>query len=283
VPYHSALMQNSTQKTIAFIGGGNMAGALIGGLIAAGHAPARLRAVEPDASRGQALRTQFGIAVETRAAAILTGADALVIAVKPQQVKAALQGLQPAAGTTVVSIAAGVQLASLRGLLGDALHYVRCMPNTPALLGQGISGLYTPASTPGPARQLAENILKAAGAVVWLEQEQDMDAVTALSGSGPAYFFLLTEVLMEAGIKLGLAPETAAQLARQTFVGAAAMAAKPGADVMQLRANVTSKGGTTEAAVQHLEAAGLRELFAEALSRAQRRGAELGAQLAKDL
>ena len=275
--YHSALMQ----PTLTFIGGGNMAGALIGGLIAAGHSSAHLRAAEPDPARAEILRRQFGITVDSSAAALVKGAKALVLAVKPQQVAAALQGLQPDAGATVLSIAAGVRLETLRAALGANLHYVRSMPNTPALYGAGISGLYAPPGTPPNARQLAEEILRSAGETVWLEREEDMDAVTALSGSGPAYFFLLTEVLREAGAALGLAPDTAAKLAQQTFIGAAAMAANSGADVSQLRANVTSKGGTTEAAVRHLETAGIRSIFADALRAAQQRGVELGDLLAK--
>jgi len=155
---------------------------------------------------------------------------------------------------------------------------VRCMPNTPALLGAGITGLCAPAQTPAEARQLAEDILRAAGSCVWLDDEAQMDAVTALSGSGPAYYFLLTEVLREAGVRLGLAPDVAAQLALQTFVGAARMA-DGDTDVAELRRRVTSKGGTTEAAVTHLQAAGLQRIFDDALAAAARRGAELGAQI----
>jgi pyrroline-5-carboxylate reductase len=152
------------------------------------------------------------------------------------------------------------------------------MPNTPALLGAGITGLCTPAQTPADARRLAEDILRAAGDCVWLDDEAQMDAVTALSGSGPAYYFLLTEVLRQAGVQLGLAPEVAAQLARQTFIGAARMA-EADTDVAELRRRVTSKGGTTEAAVAQLETAGLQRIFNDALAAAARRGAELGAQL----
>lgn len=255
-----------------------MARALLGGLIAQGHPAARLRAAEPDAARAADLRERFGIAVEGSAAQVVGGASAVVLAVKPQQMREALAGLTPGPGTLIVSIAAGVRLASLQRWLGPGLHYVRTMPNTPALLNQGITGLFAPDGTPPGARELAESILRAAGATVWLQREDEIDAVTALSGSGPAYYFLLTEVLREAGAALGLSPETAAQLARQTFIGAAAMAAGD-TDVGELRRQVTSKGGTTEAAVAALESAGLRRIFADALSAAARRGRDLGDEL----
>lgn len=263
---------------IAFIGGGNMAASLIGGLLAAGHDAARIRVAEIGAERRAWLQQQFGIEAFGTAAEAIAGAEAIVLAVKPQQMRDALAGLRPAAGTTVVSIAAGLQLASLRRWLGTDLHYVRSMPNTPALLGAGISGLYASPETPASARALAEAILGAAGDCVWLDDESQMDAVTALSGSGPAYYFALTEALRDAGVALGLAPQTAARLARQTFIGAARMADGED-DVAELRARVTSKGGTTEAALQRLEAGGLGPLFKDALAAAAQRGAELGATL----
>lgn len=286
MPYHTAPMNSADSTTtaaIAFIGGGKMAGAMIGGLLAAGHAPANLRAVEVDGARAERLRQSFRISASTDRDAMTQDADAVVIAVKPQQLREALQGLRLKPGCTVISIAAGVRLDSLRQLLGNALHYVRTMPNTPALLGQGITGLYTADLTPAAARQLAETVMRTAGKTVWLEHEADLDAVTALSGSGPAYFFLLTELLCDAGVALGLRPETAAVLAQQTLAGAAAMAAQPGADVAQLRANVTSKGGTTEAALKHFEAADLRKIVQDALQAAQRRGQQLGDDLSAAL
>jgi pyrroline-5-carboxylate reductase len=268
----------SMSSRIAFIGGGNMAASLIGGLLAAGHVATRIRVAEIGDARRDWLRQQFGVEAFASAGEAIVEADAIVLAVKPQQMREALAGLRPAPGTTVVSIAAGLQLASLRRWLGENLHYIRSMPNTPALLGAGISGLYAAPATPAPARALAETILNAAGDCVWLDDEAQMDAVTALSGSGPAYYFALTEALREAGVALGLAPQTAARLARQTFIGAAKMADGDD-DVAELRVRVTSKGGTTEAALQRLETGGLRELFKDALAAAARRGAELGATL----
>ncbi|MEQ1439687.1 pyrroline-5-carboxylate reductase [Fontimonas sp. SYSU GA230001] len=265
-------------EVIAFVGGGNMAASLIGGLLAAGRPAASLRVAEISDVRRDWLAREFGVAVHADAMQAAADADAVVLAVKPQHMRAVCAGLSLKPGAVVVSIAAGIRLDSLRRWLGDSVHYVRCMPNTPALLRAGITGLYAPPQTPVGARQLAGDILAAAGECVWLDSEAQMDAVTALSGSGPAYYFLLTEVLRDAGVKLGLSEDTAARLARQTFIGAARMA-EGDTDVAELRARVTSKGGTTEAAVSHLEAAGLRGIFTGALTAAARRGAELGDQL----
>ena len=265
---------------IAFIGGGNMAASLIGGLLAAAHPADRIRVAEPDAARAQALRERFGVAVRGSAAEIVNGADTLVLAVKPQQMGSALRGLQLDPGCCVVSIAAGIRIGFLRQALGQDAHYVRSMPNTPALYGCGISGLYAEASIPAEARQRAETVLRAAGEICWLTQEAELDAVTAVSGSGPAYFFLLVEAMREAGVAMGLAPQTAAQLAARTCVGAARMIEAGHTDVAELRAQVTSKGGTTEAALRHMENAGLRPIIGDALAAAARRSAELGDELA---
>lgn len=266
-------------EVIAFLGGGNMAASLIGGLTAAGFPAAQIRVAEPDAARGDALRTRFGVQVAASGAEILRGAQTLVLAVKPQQMGAALQGLAPDAGSCVVSIAAGIRLGFLRRALGDALHYVRSMPNTPALYGCGISGLYAEAGTPEVARRRAEVVLRAAGEICWLGEEAELDAVTAVSGSGPAYFFLLVEAMREAGVALGLSPATAAQLAARTCVGAARMIDADTTDAAELRVQVTSKGGTTEAALKHLEAGGIRSLFRDALAAAARRSRDMGDEL----
>ncbi|MGQ0529395.1 MAG: pyrroline-5-carboxylate reductase [Panacagrimonas sp.] len=264
---------------IAFVGGGNMAASLIGGLIAAAHPADRIRVAEPDAARAQALRARFGVEVRSTAAEIIGGAQILVLAVKPQQMGAALAGLKPDAGCCVVSIAAGIRLGFLREALGASAHYVRSMPNTPALYGCGISGLYADASTPAEARHRAETVLRAAGEICWLQHESELDAVTAVSGSGPAYFFLLVEAMREAGVALGLAPQTAAQLAARTCIGAARMIEAGSTDVAELRAQVTSKGGTTEAALKHLENAGLRSIFRDALAAASARSRDMGDEL----
>lgn len=275
-PHPTVTQPASPTARVAFIGGGNMAAALIGGLLKTGWPATQIAVAEPLSARADWLRQQFGVRVAASAAEVAADADALVLAVKPQQMREALAGVATQAGALALSIAAGVRLATLQRLLGAQLAYVRTMPNTPALFGAGITGLYAPPATPAAARELAQTLLAAAGACVWVEREEELDAVTALSGSGPAYFFLLVEALREAGSALGLKPEVAAQLAAQTCVGAARMVAEAGQDVSTLRANVTSKGGTTEAAVQHLESAGLRAIFAEALARADARAKQLG-------
>ena len=267
-------------ELIAFLGGGQMAASLIGGLRAAGHPAARIRVAEPDAARAETVRREFGVAVHPDARGLLNDAGALVLAVKPQVMKQAVAGLAPDAGTTVVSIAAGVRLASLRAWLGDAAPLVRCMPNTPALLQAGVTGLYAPEGTPPAARGLAERILGAVGKTCWVNDEAALDAVTAVSGSGPAYFFLLAEAMREAGEALGLDRQTAALLAQHTLAGAGRMAER-GVDVAVLRANVTSKGGTTEAAIAHLEQHGLRQLMSQALRAAAERSRALGDAMAR--
>lgn len=264
---------------IAFVGGGQMAGSLIGGLVASGYPASRLRVAEPDPARAAALRQQYSVEVHARASAIAGNADALVLAVKPQAMQDAVAGLQPGPDTAVISIAAGVRIATLRGWLGRNAVIVRCMPNTPALLRCGVTGLHAPAGTPERARHLAQTILGAVGETCWIADEALLDAVTALSGSGPAYFFLLAEALRDAGQALGLDAATAAVLARRTLAGAGRMA-DGSQDVAALRANVTSKGGTTEAALAHLERHGLRQLVAEAVKAAAARGRQIGDELA---
>jgi len=270
-------------ELIAFVGGGNMAASLIGGLLAAGHPAARLRASTRSADSAERLRRRFGIEVLTDNAATVRGAGVVVLAVKPQLMAEALRSLRLEPGATVISVAAGVQIATLARWLGTST-IVRTMPNTPALFGAGISGMYADAALPPAARRQAEYVLGCAGATCWVTQEAQIDAVTALSGCGPAYYFHLTEVLREAGAALGLDPAVAAQLALSTFIGAARMAKETGEDVATLRDQVTSKGGSTEAALAHLEQAGLGRIFREALaaadSRARLRGEELARQAA---
>ena len=264
---------------ITFIGGGNMAASLIGGLIGAGHPADAIRVAEPDAARAATLAKRFRVTTSGDNAAIIDGAAVIVVATKPQQVAGALSGLRPAPGTTVLSIAAGVRITTLRALLGEVV-VIRAMPNMPALFGAGITGLFADADASSLARSHAERLLDAAGAICWVAREELIDAVTALSGSGPAYFFLLTEALGEAGVKLGLDEAVARKLALHTFTGSARMAQDSGVDVATLRAQVTSKGGTTEAALAVLEAGGLRTLFGEALAAAARRGQQMGDELA---
>ena len=266
-----------TPELIAFVGGGQMAGSLIGGLLAAGHPAARVVVAEPDPARAEALRRD--VAIDVRAGAReLPAADALVLAVKPQAMREALAGVAPGASTTVISIAAGLRVEALRRWLGSQAPLVRAMPNTPALLRAGVTGLFAPPGTPERSRALAARILGAVGATCWLDDEARLDAVTALSGSGPAYFFLVAEALRDAGVALGLDAPTAALLAQKTLSGAGRMAEASAQDLAELRANVTSKGGTTEAALAHLEDHGLRNLFAGALKVAAERSRALGTQ-----
>jgi pyrroline-5-carboxylate reductase len=265
---------------IAFIGGGNMAASLIGGLLAAGHPPARLRVSVRGAESAQRLRQRFGVDACTDNAQAMAGAEVVVLAVKPQLMAEALRGLKAAPGVSVISVAAGLRIATLAQMLGTEA-VVRSMPNTPALFGAGISGLYAGPDVPQSARQHAEYVLGSAGQICWVEREELIDAVTALSGCGPAYYFRLTEVLREAGAALGLDPEVAAKLALATFTGAARMAQDGGADVAELRRQVTSRGGATEAALAHLEAAGLDRIFREALAAADGRARLRGEELAQ--
>ena len=267
-------------ELIAFVGGGNMAASLIGGLLASGHPAARLRVAVRTADSAARLRGRFGVEVLTDSAQAIRGADIVVLAVKPQQMAEALRGLRVEPGATVISVAAGVRVATLAQWLGTTA-VVRAMPNTPALFRCGISGLYADPTLPAISRQRAERVLGCVGETCWVPREEQIDAVTALSGCGPAYYFLLTEVLRDAGAALGLDPAVAAQLAHSTFIGAAQMARDAGEDVAVLRAQVTSKGGSTEAALAHLEAAGLGRIFQEALAAADRRAGLRGEELAR--
>lgn len=267
---------------IAFIGAGNMAASLIGGMRAQGVEASRLRASDPGAETRARIQAEQGIEVFEDNAQAIAGADVIVLAVKPQVMKAVCQTLQPElkAGQLVVSIAAGITCQSLQGWLGDC-PVVRCMPNTPSLLRQGVSGLYATAEVSDAQRQQAEQLLSAVGTVVWVEQEQQIDAVTAVSGSGPAYFFLMIEAMTAAGEKLGLSRETASQLTLQTALGAAHMAVASDVDAAELRRRVTSPAGTTEAAIRFFQGNGFEALVEQALQAAAHRSAELAEQLGK--
>ena len=268
------------REITSFIGGGNMAASLIGGLLASGREAAAIRVAVRSESSADGVRRRFGVQSGTDIRAAIDGAATVVLAVKPQQMAEAVGGLRVAAGTTVLSVAAGVYLATLRQWL-DTDAVVRAMPNTPALFRCGVSGLYAEPALEPIHRSRAEGVLQAVGSICWLRSEAEIDAVTALSGCGPAYYFLLTEVLREAGTALGLEPAVAARLAQDTFVGAALMARDAATDVAQLRREVTSKGGSTEAAVASLEAAGLRRIFAEALAAANARSRSRSEELAE--
>lgn len=264
--------------TITFIGAGNMGQALIGGLIQSSTPVDRIRAADPDAGKRTALADEFGIATFGDNAEAATGTDVLVMAVKPQVIDRVLASLSGAvgAGTLVVSVAAGIPLDRLSRGLGGHDRTVRAMPNTPALYRAGITGLTAGSGVTAEDRARAEAVMKAAGQVVWIDDESLMDAVTAVSGSGPAYFFALTEQLAAAGARAGLPPEIAEQLARQTAVGAGVMLAQSDTDAAELRRRVTSPGGTTAAALKSLEEDGFARLIEKAVDAAVVRGRALG-------
>lgn len=266
---------------LTFIGGGNMAASLIGGLIAQGYPAARITACDPSGEARQRLAAEFGIQTSDDNARAAAAAEILVLAVKPQVMADVARGLAPALAhrPLILSIAAGIPLAALSRWLGGGAPLVRCMPNTPALVRTGITGLYADPGVDQAQRQVAERILGAAGATLWVAEEAALDAVTAVSGSGPAYFFLVMEVMMAAAERLGLQPEVARELTLQTALGAARMAMESDVDVAELRRRVTSPGGTTEAAIRVLEAGELGRLFAAAMSAARDRAAEMGAAL----
>jgi len=266
---------------IAFIGGGNMAAALISGLLRAGRSAADLLVVEVDAARREQLRVEFGVTAMPAPAAALASADAVVLAVKPQQMRAACEAARPHLGAPlVVSIAAGTRSCDIARWLG-LQAIVRTMPNTPALIGRGMTGMAATAQVSAEQRELAGSILRAAGSVLWFDDEAQLDAVTALSGSGPAYVFYFIEALARAGAELGLTAEQSRALAVQTFVGAAHLAADSAEPLETLRSRVTSKGGTTAAALAWLEANAVGARIAEAVHAAHRRAGELGEEFGR--
>ena len=271
-----------SKTRIAFIGAGNMAASLIGGLRAKGLDAAQIRASDPGEETRARVKAEHGIEVFADNAQAIEGVDVVVLAVKPQAMKAVCEAIRPSLkpNQLVVSIAAGITCASMNNWLG-AQPIVRCMPNTPALVRQGVSGLYATAKVSAEQRQQAQELLSAVGIALWLDEEQQLDAVTAVSGSGPAYFFLLIEAMTAAGVKLGLPPETAARLTVQTALGAAHMAASSDVDAAELRRRVTSPAGTTEAAIKSFQAGGFEALVDKALGAAAHRSAEMAEQLGK--
>lgn len=274
--------------TTTFIGGGNMAAALIGGMRARGAALAGLRVVEPTAeARARLAASHPGLALfpETTRDAV-AGAALVVLAVKPQQMRAAAQALAPhLAGSpapVVLSIAAGIRLADLARWLGGHGRLVRAMPNTPALVGKGISGIYAPPTVDAAGRALAAAVLDAVGEQVWVDAEAMLDAVTGVSGSGPAYVFYFLEALEEAARDLGFSPQDARRLAYATFGGAMALAQASPEEPAVLRAQVTSKGGTTERALATMEADAVKGKIVAAVKAAAARAGELGDAFGRD-
>ena len=269
---------------ITFIGGGNMADALLGGLLRRGFSNSDLRAVEINPEARARLQQKYGVACVDRVPAARED-EVILFAVKPQQMREVARGSGLAANANlVISIAAGITLASLSRWLGAHRRLVRAMPNTPALIGEGVTGLCAldGAAVTQEDRTRAEGILRAVGSTVWIDDEAQMDAVTAVSGSGPAYVFYFIEAVQQAALQLGLPAETARRLALETFTGAARLAAASTDPVALLRERVTSKGGTTEAALASMGADRVKEAIIRAIAAANQRGRELGAQLDRD-
>ena len=266
------------QHKLTFIGAGNMARSLIGGLIADGYDPDRITAADPVEDQRLGVGAQFGIVTHADNAAAAAAADVIILAVKPQAMQEAALGLADVVQTgkpLLISIAAGIRTDDLNAWLGGDVALVRCMPNTPALVQSGATGLFATAAVTASGRDIAESILRAVGITRWIEQESLLDAVTAVSGSGPAYFFLVMEAIQAGAEQLGLEPDTARLLTLQTALGAARMAMESQEAPGELRRRVTSPGGSTEQAVGVLEEAGLRDDFQRALTAARDRAAEL--------
>jgi pyrroline-5-carboxylate reductase len=272
---------NDESSTIAFIGGGNMARSLAGGLLRGGADAATIRVAEPNAELRASLAKDFGIETTDDNAVAARASDVWVLAVKPQVMKTVCVALREAASEKkplVISIAAGIRIGQLSQWLGGNASVVRCMPNTPALIGAGASALCANERVDAKQRKAAEQILGAAGTVEWVHDEAMMDTVTALSGSGPAYFFLLVEAMENAAVAQGLPRETARSLAIQTCLGAGRMLREAHEAPADLRKRVTSPGGTTAAAIEAFADGGFQALVARAIADATTRGGELSAQ-----
>ncbi|MDR2327890.1 MAG: pyrroline-5-carboxylate reductase [Acidovorax sp.] len=271
----------SLPRAIAFIGGGNMASAIIGGLIAQGLPAERITVVEPFEAARDALRSKFGIEALPSATDALQAAELVVWATKPQTFKDAAAAVAPFTGQALhLSVAAGITTDSVAQWLGSH-RVVRAMPNTPALVGKGMTGLYARAEVEATGRAQVEGVIASTGQFVWVAQEDQLDAVTALSGSGPAYVFLFLEAMTQAGVDMGLPQAQAYQLAVATFQGASELAARSDEPASVLRERVTSKGGTTHAAITHMQATQVPEHFVQAMRNAESRAKELAAEFGK--
>ena len=252
-----------------------MASAIIGGLIRQGLPATQVMVVEPFEATRALLNSQHGVQAHPAPGPFLADADLIVWAVKPQSFREAAAPVAPFAGRALqLSVMAGIRAADIAAASGSA-RIVRCMPNTPALVGRGMTGLFDASGAPAD-RQLAETVIRTTGDVLWVEREEQLDAVTALSGSGPAYVFYFLEAMQQAGVELGLTPEQARALAVGTFAGGAHLAAQSAEPLATLRERVTSKGGTTHAALTALEQAGVKAAFVKAMHAACVRAAELG-------
>lgn len=272
-------------KNIGFIGGGNMATSLIKGLCASGHAPSQIWVSDINQEILQTLSATLNVNVSVSNEAVINEVDVAVLAVKPQVLRSVIESFAPLLQhkkLLIVSIAAGVSQASLQQWLGADVAIVRCMPNTPALVLTGATALHANANVDDDQRDLAENILRAVGISLWVNTEQELDAVTAVSGSGPAYYFLLMEAMEQAAIEMGLSKEAARLLIQQTALGAAKIALESSESPEQLRQRVTSPGGTTQRAIETFQQGDFSQLVSKALHAAKDRAVEMSKQLGEN-
>jgi pyrroline-5-carboxylate reductase len=270
---------------ISFIGGGNMATALIAGLVGKRAAGSDVHVVDPNTEALERLAARYGVSTANAIGPHVASGEAIVLAVKPQQMREVAATLRPHlkhGGPLVLSIAAGIRGADLSRWLGGHGAIVRAMPNTPALIGMGVTGMVAMPGVSEAQKAAAENIMRAVGKTVWFDDEALIDPVTAVSGSGPAYVFYFLEAMQQAAQELGLSPEQGKELALATFTGAAQLAAQSADPVEVLRERVTSKGGTTHAAITSMEQAGVKRAIVDAIKAAAARGRELGDELGKD-
>ncbi|HEY8048696.1 MAG TPA: pyrroline-5-carboxylate reductase [Ramlibacter sp.] len=271
----------NTGKAIAFIGGGNMASAIIGGLVREGMAPADIEVVEPFADARERLHAQLGVQARESSSEALRRAGLVLWAVKPQSFREAAEAAAPFVASALhLSVAAGIRSGSVADWLGTQ-RIVRAMPNTPALVGKGMTALFAREGVGEPDQQWVEQVIATTGEFLWVDAEADLDAVTALSGSGPAYVFFFLEAMTQAGVEMGLAREQAYRLAVATFAGASELARTSVDPPEVLRQRVTSKGGTTHAAITSMEQAGVKAQFIKALHAARARATELGDEFGK--
>ena len=276
---------NTMNQRITFIGGGNMATSLIAGLLSNNFPADHISVAEPDTEKAKALQQQFSVHTFSDNVEACNEANIIVLAVKPQIMQPVCRGIADTVQNIqplVISIAAGLLSADISRWLGDDISIVRCMPNTPSLLNAGATGLFANIRVNTEQKQQADQVLSSAGINVWVDKESQLDAVTAVSGSGPAYYFLFMEAMQSAGEQLGLTAEQAKQLTLQTALGAARMAIEADEEPATLRAKVTSKGGTTEQAINTFEANNLREIVMKAMQAANNRASELAELLGKD-
>lgn len=268
-------MQNAT---MAFLGTGNMCGSIIGGLIAEGYNPADITATRRSEERLQTLKDELGIQTSTDNIAAVANHDVIILGVKPQMMKELCDQIKDQVQISkplVISVAAGLTAETLERWLGGNVALVRTMPNTPSLVRCGAAGLYANASVSQEQKAVAEKMLQAVGIALWVDEEAQIEAVTGVSGSGPAYFFLMMEAMQKAGEEVGLSPEVSRQLTLQTALGAARMASESDVDAAELRRRVTSPGGTTEQAIKTFNEGGIHDLFSKAVKASSNRGKEL--------